>query len=197
LSKDSSSRVVRVVGSKQQVFFEFSINKTRFPVLKSCKILPRTNNHNDNNTSSTEEHKIDPIEQKMPGLTNQDAIANLPSESNDNESTHSATDKDDDDVTVQTSNSNSTKPAWKSYNIKLLLTSKHDTSDNALQHAMLTTLETIDRELGADTKNKQQVTDFQFQSVTTFRSKFPVSCSKAHQKHNRSATAWVLFTVHT
>jgi hypothetical protein len=44
---------------------------------------------------------------------------------------------------------------------------------------------------------KQQVTDFQFQSVMTFRSKFPVSHSKAHQKHNRSATAWVLFTVQT
>jgi hypothetical protein len=70
------------------------------------------------------------------------------------------------------SNSNSTKPAWKSYNIKLLLTSKHDTSDSALQHAMLTILETIDREMGTDVKifdgNKQQVTDFQVQSVTTF-----------------------------
>jgi hypothetical protein len=41
------------------------------------------------------------------------------------------------------------------------------------------------------------VKDFQFQSATTFRSKFPVSRSKAHQKHNRSATAWVLFTVQT
>jgi hypothetical protein len=43
----------------------------------------------------------------------------------------------------------------------------------------------------------QQVTDFQFQPATTFRSKFPVSRSKAHQKHNRSATALVLFTVQT
>jgi hypothetical protein len=76
----------------------------------------------------------------------QDAIANLPStlQENNNESTLSATAKDDDDATVQTSNSNSTKQAWKSYNIKLLLTSKHDTSDSALQHAMLTILETID-----------------------------------------------------
>jgi hypothetical protein len=55
--------------------------------------------------------------------------------------------------------------------------------------------------LGADTKifdgNKQQVTDFKFEEATLFRSKFPVSCSKAHQKHNRSATAWVLFTLQT
>jgi hypothetical protein len=69
------------------------------------------------------------------------------------------------------------------------------------QHAMLTILETMDQELGIDVKifdrNKQQLTDFQFQSVTTFRSKFPVSRSKAHQKYNRSATAWVLFTVRT
>jgi hypothetical protein len=94
-----------------------------------------------------------------------------------------------------------TKQAWMSYNIKLLLTNKHDTSDSALQHAMLTILETIDRELGTDLKifdsNKQQVTHFQVQSVTTFRSKFPVSRSKAHQKHNCSATAWVLFTLQT
>jgi hypothetical protein len=59
-----------------------------------------------------------------------------------------------------------------SYNIKLLLTNKHDTSDSALQHAMSTILETMDRELGTDVKifdgNKQQVTDFQFQPVTTF-----------------------------
>jgi hypothetical protein len=118
-----------------------------------------------------------------------------------NGSTSSANAEDDDDVTVQTSNSNSTKQAWMSFNIKLLLTSKQDTSDSALQHAMLTILATIDRELGADTKiydgNKQQVTDFKFQPVTVFRSKFPVSRSKAHQKHNRSATAWVLFTLQT
>jgi hypothetical protein len=45
------------------------------------------------------------------------------------------------------------------------LTSKHNTSDSALQHAMLTILETIDWEMGADVKifngAKQQVTDFQ------------------------------------
>jgi hypothetical protein len=66
---------------------------------------------------------------------------------------------------------------------------------------MLTILATIDQELGADTKifdgNKQQVTDFKFQQVMIFRSKFPVSRSKAHQKHNRSAAAWVLFTLQT
>jgi hypothetical protein len=65
---------------------------------------------------------------------NQDAIANLPStfQENNNGSTLSATAADDDDATVQTSNSNSTKQAWMSYNIKLLLTSKHDTSNSAL-----------------------------------------------------------------
>jgi hypothetical protein len=55
--------------------------------------------------------------------------------------------------------------------------------------------------MGADVKffdgTKQPVTDFQVQSVTTFPSNFPVSRGKAHQKHNRSATAWVLFTVQT
>jgi hypothetical protein len=61
-----------------------------------------------------------------------------------NGSTSSATAEDDDDVTVQTSNSNSTTQAWTSYNIKLLLTSKRDTSDSALQHAMLTILTAID-----------------------------------------------------
>jgi hypothetical protein len=66
-------------------------------------------------------------------------------ETNNNESTSSATAEDDDDVTVQTSNSNSTKQAWMSFNIKLLLTSKQDTSDSALQHAMLTILALIDR----------------------------------------------------
>jgi hypothetical protein len=131
--------------------------------------------------------------------------ANFPStlQANNNGSTPSATADDDvdDDATVQTSNSNSTTQAWMSFNIKLLLTSKQDTSNNALQHAMLTILPTIDQELGADTKifdgNKQQVTDFKFQPVTIFRSKFPVSRSKAHQKHNRSAAAWVLFTLQT
>jgi hypothetical protein len=122
---------------------------------------------------------------------------------NNNESTQSATadDEVDDDATVQTSNSNSTKQAWMSFNIKLLLTSKQGTSDNALQHAMLSVLETIDREVGNDVKifdgNKQQVTEFQFQAVTLFRSKFPVSRHKAHKKHNRSPTAWVLFTLQT
>jgi hypothetical protein len=102
--------------------------------------------------------------------------ANFPStlQDNNNESILSDTAKedDDDDATVQTSNFNSTTPAWTSYNIKLLLTSKRDTSDSALQHAMLTILTAIDQELGADTKifdgNKQQVTDFKFQEVTSF-----------------------------
>jgi hypothetical protein len=62
-----------------------------------------------------------------------------------NESTLSDMAEEDDDATVQTSNSNSTKQAWMSYNIKLLFTNKHDTSDSALQHAMLTILETIDQ----------------------------------------------------
>jgi hypothetical protein len=82
---------------------------------------------------------------KMMTDSNQDA--NLPSSlQENNESTLSASTEDDDDATVQTSNSNSTKQAWMSYNIKLLLTNKHDTSDSALQHAMVTILETIDRE---------------------------------------------------
>jgi hypothetical protein len=121
---------------------------------------------------------------------------------NNNGITLSATaEDDDDDATVQTSNSNPTKQGWMFYNIKLLLTNKHDTSDSALQHAMLTILETIDQEMGADVKifdgTKHQVTDFQVQSAMTFRSKFPVSHNRAHQKHNRSAAAWVLFTVQT
>jgi hypothetical protein len=139
----------------------------------------------------------------MPGSTNPAVVSNLPSTlpENNNESTLSATAEDDNDATVQTSNSNTTKQAWMSYNIKLLLMSKQDTSDSALQHAMLTILETIDHEIGADVNifdgAKQQVTDFQFQPVMTFRSNFPVSRSKAHQKHNHSAKAWVLFTVQT
>jgi hypothetical protein len=92
----------------------------------------------------------------MPGSTNQAAaISNLPTtlvQGNTNESTLSATAEDDDNVTFQTSNSNPTKQGWISYNIKLLLTNKHDTSDSALQHATLTILETIDQEMGADVK---------------------------------------------
>jgi hypothetical protein len=139
---------------------------------------------------------MDPIEMMI-------ATPTEANQANNAGSTPGATADDDvdDDATVQTSNSNSTTPAWTSYNIKLLLTSKRDTSDSALQHAMLTIVTAIDHELGADTKifdgNKQQVTDFKFQEVTSFRSKFPVSRSKAHQKHNRSATAWVLFTLQT
>jgi hypothetical protein len=145
---------------------------------------------------------MDPTDKMITTPTDGNQDANLPSSlQENNESTLSDTTEEDDDATVQTSNSNSTKQAWMSYNIKLLLTNKHDTSDSALQHAMVTILETIDQELGTDVKifdsNKQQVTHFQVQSVTTFRSKFPVSRSKAHQKHNRSATAWVLFTLQT
>jgi hypothetical protein len=131
---------------------------------------------------------------------NQDAdFLSTLQETNNIESTLSVAAEEVDDITVQTSNSNSTKQAWMSFNIKLLLTSKQETSDSALQYAMLAILAPIDRELGADTKifdgNKQQVTDFKFQPATVFRSKFPVSCSKAHQKHNHSAAAWVLFTL--
>jgi hypothetical protein len=136
----------------------------------------------------------------MPGSTsNPTVVSNLPSTLQENNI--SATAEDDDDITVQTSNSNPTKQGWITYNIKLLLTNKHDTSDSALQHATLMILETIDREMGADVKIfdgvNQQMTDFQVQPATTFRSKFPVSRSRAHQKYNRSATAWVLFTVQT
>jgi hypothetical protein len=140
---------------------------------------------------------------RMPGSTNPTVVSNLLStlQENNNGSTLSATAEEDDNATVHTSNSNPTKQGWISYNIKLLLMNKHDTSDSALQHATLTILETIDREMGADVKIfdgvNQQVTDFQVQSATTFRSKFPVSRSRAHQKYNRSATAWALFTVQT
>jgi hypothetical protein len=183
-SKDRTSKVVRVVGSKQ-VFFEALIDKTRFPVLKACRILCRldddtsdtssdNNNNNNNNTSSIEEYKMDPIKKMITTTTDGNQDANLPSalQVTNNGSTSSTTAEDDDDATVQTSNSNSTKQAWTSYNIKLLLTSKRDTSDSALEHAMLTILATIDRELGADTTifdgNKQQVTDFKFEEVTLF-----------------------------
>jgi hypothetical protein len=141
---------------------------------------------------------------QMSGSTNSAVVSNLPStlQQNNNGSTLSTTaEEDDDDATVQTSNSNPTKQGWIYYNIKLLLTNKLDTSNSALQHATLTILETIDQEMGADVKifdgTKHQVTDFQVQSATTFRSKFPVSRSQAHKKYNRSATAWVLFTVQT
>jgi hypothetical protein len=93
------------------------------------------------------------INQEAHGNQDVDFLSTLPEETNNNKGTLSATaEEDDDDVTVQTSNSNSTKQAWMSFNIKLVLTSKQDTSDSALQHAMLTILATIDRELGADTK---------------------------------------------
>jgi hypothetical protein len=206
------------VGSYKQAFL---IDKARFPVLKSCRNLRRNNNNNISPNDKLkidpiEEQRIDPIERKMtpttstdgtpmPGSTNPTVVSNLPStlqENNNDRNTLSATaEDDDDDATVQTSNSNPTKQEWISYNIKLLLTNKHDTSDSALHHATLTILETIDREMGADVKIfdgvNQQVTDFQVQSATTFRSKFPVSRSRAHQKYNRSATAWALFTVQT
>jgi hypothetical protein len=154
--KDRLSKVVKVVGSKQ-VFFQASSDKTCFPVLKSCRILRRLEDtSSDNNTSSDntrpiKEHMMDPSAKMMittPTDGNQDTIPN------NNESTPSATADDDvdDDATVQTNNSNSTKQAWTSYNIKLLLSSKRDTSDSALQHAMLTILTAIDQELGADTK---------------------------------------------
>jgi hypothetical protein len=130
----------KVVASKHVIFD----HQNAFPVLKSCRILRKTINNIDidNNTSpkdkASNKHKMDPAD-KMMTDGNQDA--NLPSTlQENNESTLSATAEEDDDATVQTSNSNSTKQAWKSYNIKLLLTSKQDTSDNALQYAMLTIL---------------------------------------------------------
>jgi hypothetical protein len=196
-SKDSSKSKI--------VVLTVLLYLSAFPVLKSCRILRRTNNNtNNNNDTDTDKDKDFDIERKkdstdkmmhktttpIDGATNPTVVSNLPStiQENNNGSTLSTTAEDDDDVTVQTSNSNPTKQGWMSYNIKLLLTNKHDTSDSALQHATLTILETIDREMGADVKIfdavKQQVTDFQVQSATTFRSKFPVSCNRAHQKHN-------------
>jgi hypothetical protein len=77
-SKDSSNRVVQVVGSKQQAFSEFSIDKTRFPVLKPCRILrrPFDDDNNKGNIHPIEEYTMDPID-KMITDGNQDA--NLPS----------------------------------------------------------------------------------------------------------------------
>jgi hypothetical protein len=87
--------------------------------------------HNNSNTSNLTPTDGTP----MPGSTNQAAVvSNLPSplQENNNGSTLSATAEDDDDATVQISNSNPTKQGWMSYNIKLLLTNKHNTSDSAL-----------------------------------------------------------------
>jgi hypothetical protein len=220
-SKDSFHKLADFKQAKRAFFG----CRNAFPVLKSCRILRRPSDidgkdiiDNDKDFDFDNEQKIDPINKMTtitsnptpndgtlkPGSTNPPVVSNLPStllQENNNESTLSATADDDDDVTVQTSNSNPTKQGWITYNIKLLLTNKHDTSDSALQHATLTILETIDREMGADVKIvdgvKQQVTDFQVQSATAFQSKFPVSRSRAHQKYNRSATAWALFTVQT
>jgi hypothetical protein len=180
-STDSFHKVVKVFGCQSS-----------FPVLKSCRKLRRPTDIDDkdiNDIDNDDDKEFD-IERKMnitsnptpidgtpmPGSTsNPTVVSNLPStlQENNNESTLSTTAEEDDDVTVQTSNSNPTKQqGWISYNIKLLLTNKHDTSNCALQHAMLTILETIDREMGADVNFfdgvKQQVTDFQVQPPTTF-----------------------------
>jgi hypothetical protein len=215
-SKDRLHRVGSYKQAKQVVFG----CRNAFPVLNSCRILRRTDTTNTNiDDKDIDNDKEFDIERKMKitsnptptdgtpmlGSTNPTAVSNLPSrtlQENNNGSTLSTTAEEDDDGTVQTSNSNPTKQqGWISYNIKLLLTNKHDTSDSALQHAMLTILETIDREMGADVKMfdgvQQQVTDFQVQPPSTFRAKFPVSLSRAHQKYNRSATAWALFMVQT
>jgi hypothetical protein len=117
-SKDRLRRVVTVVGSKQ-VFFD---RRNVFPVLKSCRILRRTDNNNNTSPIDTDSNiskrNMDQIDQMI------DSDPDLPStlQGNNDESTLIATAKDDDDVTVQTSNSTKPKQAWKSYNIKLLLT---------------------------------------------------------------------------
>jgi hypothetical protein len=95
---------------------------------------------------------MDPTDTMITTTTNGNQHSILQAANSSNEANLSATAKDDDDVTVQTSNSTKPKQAWKTYYIKLLLTSKQDTSDSALQHAMLTILEMIDQELGIDTK---------------------------------------------
>jgi hypothetical protein len=110
------------------VFTQFSIDKAHFLVLKSCRILCKHTDNNNNNTSPIKEYKIDPINKmmsdttttingtQMPGSTNQAVLSHLPStlQENNNESTLRATAEDDDNATVQTSNSNTTKQAWKS-----------------------------------------------------------------------------------
>jgi hypothetical protein len=125
-----------------RILHRFFNHPTAFPVPKSCRTLRRrhTNNDKDIDDDKDMERKIDPMDKMMSNTTsptttdgNQDVIANLPTtlvQGNNNGSTLSAT------ATVHASNSNTTKQAWMSYNIKLLLTSKQDTSDSALQHAM-------------------------------------------------------------
>jgi hypothetical protein len=184
----SKDRLHRTDTSYKQVFLFFGC-QSAFPVLKSCRNLRRT----DDDDKDIDDDKEFDIERKMnitpnptptptptdgtpmPGSTDPTVVSNLPStlQENNNGNTLSTTAEEDDDVTVKTSNSNPTKQqGWISYNIKLLLTNKHDTSDSALQHAMLTILETIDREMGADVKNfdgvQQQVTNFQVQPPSTF-----------------------------
>jgi hypothetical protein len=155
VSKESSYFVIsykdsfnKVVGSKQA----FLINRAHFPVLKTSRFLRKHTDIDTNNTGPNDRQKIDSINKRMSDMMsntttktdgNQDVIANLPStlQGDNNGGTLSATAEEDDDAT---SNSNTTKQAWMSYNIKLLLMSKQDTFDSALQHAMLTILETID-----------------------------------------------------
>jgi hypothetical protein len=199
--KDGFTNVFRVVGSKQAFLCGQNAFPVLKPCRILCRhtgtntdttpIEEQNNNNNNNNNTSPIEEQMDKMMNdttaptttdgtQMPGSTTQAVVSNLPStlQENNNGSTPSATADDaddaddDDDATVQTSNSNSTKQAWTSYNIKLLLTSKQDTSDSALQHAMLMILETINREMGANViffdGVNQQVTDFQFQPATTF-----------------------------
>jgi hypothetical protein len=73
-SKDSLKRVV-VSKQAKQAFFG---RRSAFPVLKSCRILRRTNNDTDKNNNFDTEQKMDPIDKMMSDI-NQDAIANLPS----------------------------------------------------------------------------------------------------------------------
>jgi hypothetical protein len=183
--KDRFNKVVSFKQAKQAFF---GGHQNGFPVLKSCRILRRPSDNNNNKDIDDDdkdfdfdiERTIDPMDKMMSDTitiidgTPMPGSTNLPStvQENNNGGTLSATAEDDDDATVRTSNSNPTKQGWISYNIKLLLMNKHDTSNSALQHATLTILETIDREMGADVKFfdgvKWQVTDFQVQSATTF-----------------------------
>jgi hypothetical protein len=181
-SKDRLHRI----DSYKQVFFGC---RSAFPVLKSCRNLRRTDDDDDKDIDDNKEFDIKrkmtpttPIDgTPMPGSTNPTVVSNLPStlQENNNGSTLSTTAEEDDDVTVQTSNSNPTKQqGWISYNIKLLLTNKHGTSDSALQHAMLTILETIDRANGGRRQNFRwsPTASKRFPSPTTFNISSQIPC---------------------
>jgi hypothetical protein len=119
----SSNDRLHRISSYKQVFFD---RRTALPVLKSCRILRRPSDieDDDKDCDFDIEQNIDPIDKMMtitsnltptpndgtlmPGSTNNPTVvSNLPSTLQENNI--STTTEEDDDVTVQTSNSNPTK----------------------------------------------------------------------------------------